>query len=77
MRGRGGVAVEVPIYTRLEEPGFDAVAALEAALSERILVIDGAMGTMLQAYTLDEAGYRGQRFRDGHSVDRARTPPRA
>ena len=42
------------------------VAALDAALATRILVIDGAMGTMLQAYTLDEAGYRGQRFRDGH-----------
>ena len=44
------------------------VAALEAALAARILVIDGAMGTMLQAYTLDEAGYRGQRFRDGHDA---------
>lgn len=29
------------------------------ALSHRILVIDGAMGTMLQSYSLDEAGYRG------------------
>jgi 5-methyltetrahydrofolate--homocysteine methyltransferase len=44
------------------------VAALEAALAARILVIDGAMGTMLQAYTLDESGYRGQRFRDGHDA---------
>ncbi|ANM32037.1 hypothetical protein ABI59_02495 [Acidobacteria bacterium Mor1] len=31
---------------------------------ERILVLDGAMGTMLQSYRLDEAGYRGERFRD-------------
>ena len=38
------------------------VAALEAALSERILILDGGMGTMLQQYSLDEAGYRGERF---------------
>jgi 5-methyltetrahydrofolate--homocysteine methyltransferase len=39
-------------------------AALEAAASERILIIDGAMGTMIQRHKLDEAGYRGQRFKD-------------
>jgi len=43
------------------------VAALEAALAERILVIDGAMGTMLQNYKLDEDGYRGERFARGHA----------
>ena len=43
----------------------DRAVALEAALSRRILVIDGAMGTMLQAYRLDEQGYRGQRFAQG------------
>ena len=35
------------------------------ALKQRILVIDGAMGTMLQSYKLDESGYRGERFSDG------------
>ena len=44
------------------------VAALEAAMARRILVIDGAMGTMLQQYRLDESGYRGERFRDGHDA---------
>lgn len=39
-------------------------AALEAAADKRILIIDGAMGTMIQRYKLDEAGYRGVRFRD-------------
>jgi len=39
-------------------------AALEAAAEERILIIDGAMGTMIQRHKLDEAGYRGQRFKD-------------
>jgi 5-methyltetrahydrofolate--homocysteine methyltransferase len=31
---------------------------------ERILILDGAMGSMLQDYRLDEAGYRGARFED-------------
>src|SRR3954469_11928653 len=42
---------------------------LEAALNSRILILDGAMGTMIQTYRLDEAGYRGTRFKDyGHDV---------
>ena len=36
--------------------------AFEAALRARILVLDGAMGTMIQALKLDEEGYRGARF---------------
>src|SRR5437899_1881395 len=32
------------------------------ALQQRILIIDGAMGTMIQRYKLDEAGYRGSQF---------------
>jgi len=35
-------------------------------LQDRILVIDGAMGTMIQRYPLDEAGYRGDRFAGWH-----------
>jgi len=35
------------------------------ALAQRILIIDGAMGTMLQSYKLEEDGYRGARFVDG------------
>jgi len=42
----------------------DARAALTAAAAERILVLDGAMGTMIQQLKLDEAGYRGERFKD-------------
>jgi 5-methyltetrahydrofolate--homocysteine methyltransferase len=37
---------------------------LPRLLSERIVILDGAMGTMIQTYKLDEAGYRGERFRD-------------
>jgi 5-methyltetrahydrofolate--homocysteine methyltransferase len=39
-------------------------ARLDGLLAERILVLDGAMGTMLQAYRFDEAAHRGDRFRD-------------
>ena len=38
-------------------------ALLEKAASERILIIDGAMGTMIQRHKLTEAGYRGERFK--------------
>ncbi|HEU5181383.1 MAG TPA: methionine synthase [Candidatus Polarisedimenticolia bacterium] len=37
---------------------------LEALLRQRILILDGAMGTMIQAERLDEAGFRGQAFKD-------------
>jgi len=37
---------------------------LEKLLRERILLLDGAMGTMVQPCNLDEAAYRGDRFRD-------------
>lgn len=42
--------------------------ALERALQERILIIDGAMGTMIQAHGLQELDYRGDRFAD-HDID--------
>jgi len=39
-------------------------AALPQILAERIAILDGAMGTMIQRYKLVEADYRGERFRD-------------
>ncbi|HET7350685.1 MAG TPA: methionine synthase [Marmoricola sp.] len=42
----------------------DCSAELTAALQQRILVIDGAMGTAIQRDRPDEAGYRGERFAD-------------
>ena len=44
------------------------VAALEAALASRILIIDGAMGTMIQRHELQEADYRGERFAQGYDA---------
>jgi 5-methyltetrahydrofolate--homocysteine methyltransferase len=40
------------------------IAALHDALKQRILVLDGAMGTMIQRHDLSEAQFRGERFRD-------------
>ena len=38
--------------------------SIQECLQERILIIDGAMGTMIQRYKLTEADYRGERFKD-------------
>lgn len=40
------------------------IAALQDAATRRILVLDGAMGTMIQRHKLEEADYRGTRFAD-------------
>jgi 5-methyltetrahydrofolate--homocysteine methyltransferase len=40
---------------------------IENQLKQRILLIDGGMGTMIQGYQLEEADYRGERFADWHS----------
>ncbi len=41
-------------------------ARLHDLLARRIVLLDGAMGTMIQRYRLTEAEFRGQRFRDHH-----------
>jgi 5-methyltetrahydrofolate--homocysteine methyltransferase len=42
---------------------------LEALLRQRIVVLDGAMGTMIQRYKLEESDYRGERFRQNKAKD--------
>jgi 5-methyltetrahydrofolate--homocysteine methyltransferase len=42
----------------------ERVREFRRLLGERILVLDGAMGTVIQSYGLGEADYRGERFRD-------------
>ncbi len=41
--------------------------SIEKALKEKILIIDGAMGTMIQRHKLEEKDYRGERFKDWHT----------
>ena len=43
--------------------------SLEGLLRQRIVILDGAMGTMLQRYKLSEQDYRGERFRDWKGKD--------
>ena len=42
----------------------DRLTLLQEAVKNRILVLDGAMGTMLQQYNLSESDYRGTHFAD-------------
>jgi 5-methyltetrahydrofolate--homocysteine methyltransferase len=60
--------------TQLPYLNPERVQALHDALARRILVIDGAMGTMVQSYKLEEADYRGERFAQG--FDRQHEPAR-
>jgi len=46
----------------------ERIARLNKEIAERVLVLDGAMGTMIQGYKLTEADFRGERFKD-HPVD--------
>lgn len=47
---------------------YTRASALPGLMARRIVIIDGAMGTMIQRYKLSEADYRGERFKD-HSQD--------
>jgi 5-methyltetrahydrofolate--homocysteine methyltransferase len=50
--------MKLPHYTRGQ--------ALPGILQRRIAILDGAMGTMIQRFRLDESQYRGTRFQDFH-----------
>jgi 5-methyltetrahydrofolate--homocysteine methyltransferase len=45
---------------------YTRAQALPSLLSQRIAILDGAMGTMIQRFKLSEAQYRGERFKDFH-----------
>src|SRR6478609_1832199 len=47
-------------------PVSEKRTALLATARERILVLDGAMGTMIQGLQFDEAAFRGERYKDFH-----------
>ena len=52
--------------TRSREEAEAVRARLEALAAQRILILDGAMGTMIQRYRLEEKDYRGDRFLSHH-----------
>ena len=43
---------------------FMSISKIEVEIKKRILVLDGAMGTMLQQYNFSEEDFRGERFKD-------------
>ncbi|MFP4537500.1 MAG: homocysteine S-methyltransferase family protein [Dichotomicrobium sp.] len=45
----------------------ERIAALKRATEERIVILDGAMGTMIQLSNLQEEDFRGERFKDHHT----------
>lgn len=45
-------------------PGSPLEAELRAALQQRIMVLDGGMGTMIQQHQLEEEEFRGEEFKD-------------
>ncbi|TLX72383.1 methionine synthase [Labilibacter sediminis] len=45
---------------------MDRTKKLHKAIQERILILDGAMGSLIQTYKLEEEHYRGERFKDYH-----------
>ena len=47
-------------------PNSSAQATLTEAAKKRILILDGAMGTMIQRHKLEEEDYRGEQFADWH-----------
>ena len=56
----------MPVFFREEEPAIyffiNSMKPLTQSVQERVLVLDGAMGTMIQRYNLTEADFRGTRF---------------
>src|SRR4051794_6893076 len=67
--GHRGFSLEAPLATSTPDLDLlrtraERLALLEPLLARRILVLDGAMGTMIQGYGLGEREYRSDRFRD-------------
>jgi 5-methyltetrahydrofolate--homocysteine methyltransferase len=70
-RDRAGNAAAAPfaIEASDETERCTRIERLKGLLGERIVFLDGAMGTMIQHLKLDESGYRGTRLRDhGHDL---------
>jgi len=53
----------------------ERVTLLQRLLGERILILDGGMGTMLQRHELDETAFRGERFVGGHDSSHTHDHP--
>ncbi|RZA04987.1 MAG: methionine synthase, partial [Proteobacteria bacterium] len=56
--------MKTSLRTHSPKPESKAFAELRALLKDRIVILDGAMGTMIQKYKLEEADFRGERFKN-------------
>src|SRR6185295_1915310 len=61
---RGAPIVGASYNRPMNTPAYTRASALPQILKERIVILDGAMGTMIQRHRLSEADYRGERFND-------------
>tara|TARA_R110000737_G_scaffold8173_1_gene23775 strand:- start:11967 stop:15695 length:3729 start_codon:yes stop_codon:yes gene_type:complete len=61
------VAKQDKSYSKAPVVQSSSYGLLQAQLDQRILILDGAMGTMIQAYKFEEQDYRGEQFADWHS----------
>jgi len=60
----GNIHNQISIERTLSSMIKNNVMDIQQLLAHRILIIDGAMGTMIQRYGLEEEDYRGERFKD-------------
>ena len=67
---QAGGAMAAPAYKPWRDPlaTSEAFGQLEALMKERIIFIDGAMGTMIQRYKLEEADFRGDRCAEAQEL---------
>ena len=56
----------MPRIRAMQPIAYTRAAQLPALLSQRLVILDGAMGTMIQRFKLTEEQYRGERFADFH-----------
>jgi len=54
------------VVMNMNKPSYTRAQSLPKILTNRIAILDGAMGTMIQRFKLNEENFRGQRFRDFH-----------
>ena len=65
--GESKSAIVQPFYNSpMNSLSYTRAQALPGLLEKRIAILDGAMGTMIQRFKLNEAQYRGERFKDFH-----------
>ena len=56
----------MPSIRRMNRLAYTRAAALPEILKQRLVILDGAMGTMIQRFKLSEEQFRGERFKDFH-----------